>query len=301
MHRIPVHLNALRAFEAAGRLSSFSRAAQELRVSHSTVSHHVRGLEKALGVALFARRDRSVVLTDTGATLLPVLTKSFRAIATALNDLQPAARTTALRVTVTPSIANQWLVPNLRRFRAKYPGIDVQLSSSLDLADFGRDRFDIGIRAGAGDWPGFNSELLMPIHMTPLCSPGLLADGADLNDLESLRHYTLIHADVAVGSPIESEWRAWLLAAGADDVDCSGGLSFHDPGLALQAAVDGLGIAMGYVELARRELATGKLVAPFESRIAHPWSYYIVTADDRPDSEQASVFREWLRTEAGDA
>lgn len=298
MHRIGVHLNALRAFEAAGRLSSISRAAEELRVSHSTVSHHVKGLEKALGVDLFERRDRSVVLSQAGAALLPTLSESFDAIATALSAVKPATNTKGLRVTVTPSFANRWLVPNLRRFRADHSNIDVQLTSSLTLADLRRDNIDIGIRSGTGDWPGVESELLMPIHMTPLCSPTLIAENGPIDRPQSLGDLTLLHADVAGGSEIESEWRTWLQAAGADDVDYSGGLSLHDPGLALQAAVDGLGIAMGYVELAERDLASGRLVAPFEMQITHPWSYYIVTPKDKTDNRQASVFRQWIRKEA---
>lgn len=297
MHRIGVHLNALRAFEAAGRHSSISRAAEELRVSHSTVSHHVRGLEQALGVELFERRGRSVILTRNGTALLPILSESFDAIAAALNAVTPSVKSKALRVTVTPSFANKWLVPNLRRFRTEHSNIDVQLTSSLALADFRRDKIDIGIRSGAGDWPGVDSELIMPIHMTPLCSPALLAEHGDIDNPQSLRKFTLLHADVARGSGIESEWRAWLQAVGADDVNCGGGLSMHDPGLALQAAVDGLGIAMGYVELAQRELANGRLIAPFEMQIAHPWSYYVVTAKGKADNQKVSVFRNWLRKE----
>lgn len=298
MHRIGVHLNALRAFEAAGRLSSISRAAEELRVSHSTISHHVKGLENALGVQLFERRDRSVVLTETGAALLPVLSESFDAIAAALTAVKPAANTKALRVTVTPSFANRWLLPNLRRFRAEHSNIDVQLNSSLNLTDFRRDKIDIGIRSGTGDWPGVKAELLMPIHMTPLCSPALIAENGPIDSPQALAKYSLLHADVVAGGAMDSEWRAWLQAAGADNIDCSGGLSLHDPGLALQAAVDGLGIAMGYVELAERDLARGRLVAPFQMHVPHPWSYYVVTPSTKADNPQVSVFRTWLREEA---
>lgn len=297
MHRIGVHLNALRAFEAAGRLSSISRAANELRVSHSTISHHVKGLEQALGIDLFERRDRSVILTETGAALLPVLSESFDAIATALDTVTPSLKTKALRVTVTPSFANKWLVPNLRRFRLEHGDIDVQLTSSLTLTDFRREKLDIGIRSGSGDWPDVDAELLMRIHMTPLCSPALLTEHGNIDKPQSLQNFTLLHADVAKGIGIESEWHAWLQAMGAGEVDCSGGLSLHDPGLALQAAVDGLGVAMGYVELAQRELASGRLIAPFEKHIAHPWSYYVVTAKGKVDNRKVSVFKDWLRKE----
>ncbi len=296
MNRIGVHLNALRAFEAAGRLSSISRAAEELRVSHSTVSHHVKGLEEALSVQLFERRDRSVVLTDVGASLLPVLSESFDAIAAAINEIKPAAGSRSVRVTSTPSFANRWLVPNLRGFRTEHSKIDVQLSSSLSLSNLRREKLDIGIRAGTGNWPDVDAHLLMPIRMTPLCSPGLLAESGPLISPRDLQNMTLLHADVK-GAKIASEWRTWLQAAGAEDLDCSGGLSLFDPGLVLQAAVDGLGVAMGYLELAERDLASGRLVAPYDIRIRHPWSYYVVTPKNKSYSREVSVFLEWIQNE----
>jgi len=299
MHRIGVHLKALRAFEAAGRLSSISRAAEELRVSHSTVSHHVKGLEQALGVSLFERRDRSVVLTPEGAALLPVLSDSFVAIATALSELRPANTSQSLRVTVTPSFANRWLVPNLLGFRAEHDNIDVQVSPSLALTNFQREKIDIGIRAGNGNWPDVDAQWLMPIRMTPLCSPWLLTEKGPLKTPEALPKMTLLHADIVKSEEIKSEWGAWLHAAGATQVDFSGGLSLHDPGLVLQAAVDGLGIAMGYIELAGRDLASERLVAPFDLQITHPWSYYIVTPKNKPLSSQVRVFRDWIQREAG--
>ncbi len=298
MQRIGVHLNALRAFEAAGRLSSISRAAEELNVSHSTVSHHVKGLELALGVALFERRDRSVVLTDDGANLLPALSESFDAIAAALETIKPLNHSKSLRVTVTPSFANRWLVPMLRRFRTEFSDINVQLTPSLALLDFRKEKIDIGIRCGDGNWPDVDSELLMPIHMTPLCSPGLLDEQGSVNSPQDLHHLTLLHADIIDSSEIKSEWSTWLRAAGAAPVERSDGLSLHDPGLVLQAAVDGLGVAMGYVELAQRDLANGRLVAPFDLTITHPWSYYVVTPKRTTISDQVNVFRNWIKQEA---
>lgn len=297
MRRFGVHLNGLRAFEAAGRLSSFSLAAEELHVSHSTISHHVSSLEKALGVALFVRRNRRVVLTNAGETLLPVLKNSFDKISSTLEALKASKTESALRVTVTPSFANKWFVPRLRRFREAHPDIEVQLNPSLSLADFKRDRFDVGVRCGSGEWPGFKAELLMPIHMTPLCSPSLLKGRAGIESSKELCDFTLIHADVGHGIGIESEWREWLAAIGADDVDCKHSLSFHDPGLALDAAIDGLGIAMGYVELAADDLADGKLIQPFATEVQHPWSYYIVIPEDNVGDPQVKVFCDWLRAE----
>ena len=297
MPQFGVHLNALRAFEAAGRLSSFSRAGDELRVSHSTISHHVRGLEESLGVELFERRDRKVVLTAAGADLLPTLTRSFNAIADSLNTLRSDGPDDAVRVTVTPSFASKWLMPKLGRFHSGNSEIDVQLTSSLALDDFAGGKFNVGIRAGNGRWRGFKSEMLMPIRMTPLCSPVLLSDDLSLDNPDSLRDYTLLHADVGEGSIVQSEWSEWLKQIGASDIDCSGGLSFHDPGLALQAAIDGLGIAIGYLELARDDILAGRLVQPFEATITHPWSYYLITPSNQRSSREVQLFCQWLRSE----
>ncbi|MGI9270368.1 MAG: LysR substrate-binding domain-containing protein [Woeseiaceae bacterium] len=298
MHRIGVHLNALRAFEAAGRLSSISRAADELRVSHSTISHHVKGLEEALGVALFERRGKSVNLTETGAALLPVLSESFDAMSTALHAIHPAKDSTEVRVTVTPSFANRWLVPNLRQFRAQHENIDVQINSSLSLANLRSSNFDFGIRSGFGKWPGVTSRLLTPITMTPVCSPALIDEVGPIQAPQDLKKFTLLHADVANDSGIDSEWGAWLDAADGDGVKFDRGLSLYDPGLALQAAADGLGVAMGYVQLAQRELADGRLIAPLDLCIEHPWSYYVVTAKSRRPSAAAEAFMNWLFTES---
>jgi LysR family glycine cleavage system transcriptional activator len=299
MRRFSLHLNALRAFEAAARLSSFSRAAGELHVSHSTISHHVKGLEKSLGVDLFVRQNRSVVLTSSGEALLPVLRSSFDRISSTLETIRQSGDQAALKVTVTPSFANKWLVPHLRHFREAHPGIEVQLQSSLELADFNRDGLDLGVRTGWGEWPGLRSELLLPIHMTPLCNPSLLEGREGISSPDELHDFTLIHADVSPGIGIESEWREWLIAVGADKVDCSHGLSFHDPGLALHAAIDGLGIAMGYVELAAIDLAEGRLVQPFAAAVQHPWSYYIVIPEDNVGDLQTAIFCDWLRAEVG--
>jgi len=297
MRHFGLQLNALRAFEAAARLSSFSEAAKELHVSHSTISHHVKGLEKAIGVPLFLRRNRRVTLTTAGEVLLPVLSTSFDTISATLETLRENRQQSALRLTVTPSFANKWLVPRLRRFQAASPGVEVMLQSSLSLADFSRDKIDLGVRAGLGEWPGLKSELLMPIHMTPLCSPDLLEGSNGIETPEDLRDFTLIHADVSHDSGVESEWGEWLASVGLHGIDCSHGLSFHDPGLALQGAIDGLGIAMGYIELAAGDIAEGRLVRPFAAEVQHPWSYYVVIPQDNVADLQVEIFCDWLRTE----
>ncbi len=296
MRRFDIHLNALRAFEAAARLASFSKAAKELHVSHSTISHHITGLEKSLGRELFLRQNRRVILTNEAENLFRLLKCSFDDISSELEVLkQNVAKNKSLNVTVTPAFANKWLIPNLRSFREVHPDIEVRVHPSLEFIDFNQDKIDVGIRNGLGNWSGLESELLMPVHMTPLCAPSLLERFNGALNPQSLTELTLIHADVSSGTGIQSEWCEWLTKAGLDEIDCTHGLSFKDPSLALQAAIDGLGVAMGYVELAKDDLAKGKLVQPFELVVKHPWSYFIVIPEDNIGDNHTTLFCDWLR------
>ncbi|MEM8499209.1 MAG: transcriptional regulator GcvA [Pseudomonadota bacterium] len=297
MSRIGVHLNGLRAFEAAARLSSFSKAADELHISHSTVSHHIKGLEQSLGIDLFVRQNRRVVLTQAGRDLVPVLRESFENISRQLDQIKQGDKAPVLRVTVTPSFATKWLVPRLKKFREARPDIDLLVKPSLALSDYRQDRFDVGIRSGLGQWPRLKSELLMATHMSPLCSPDLIAESSALTAPIDVLQHTLLNADTGETAGTASEWHAWLDALGINEFGNPRQLSFEDPALALNAAVDGLGIAMGYVELAADDLAAGRLVQPFAAQIEHPWSYYIVTPEDDSASPLADVFCDWLRAE----
>jgi len=292
-----VHLKSLHAFEAAARHSSFSLAAKELHVTHSTISHHVKGLEKALGVKLFLRRNRRVVLTSSGEMLLPVLKHSFDRIAATLDTIKNGGKPEPLHITLTPSFANKWFIPRLHRFTEANEDIKVELKQALSSADFDKNLFDVGVRFGLGEWPGLQTELLLPIRMTPLCSPELLKSGAALHSPQDITQYPLIHADVDDESDVFSEWKTWMIAMGASDVDCSSGLSFQDPGLALNAARDGLGIAMGYLELASDDLVSGQLVRPFAAEVQHPWPYFLVVPEHKIDDPQVQIFCEWLRSE----
>jgi len=296
MRRFDIHLNALRAFEAAARLSSFSQAAEELHVSHSTISHHIKGLEKSLDKALFLRQNRRVILTKEAESLFHLLKNSFDDISSELAALKHSDdENKPLNVTVTPSFANKWLIPNLRSFRELHPDIEVQVHPTLEFSDFNQEGIDIGIRNGLGDWSGLKSELLMSVHMTPVCAASLIDGLNESVTPQLLNKLTLIHADVSSGTGIQSEWCEWLSKAEAPEVDCNHGLSFKDPSLALQAAIDGLGITMGYVELAADDLATGRLVQPFDLVVKHPWSYYIVIPEDNIEDEQTTLFCDWLR------
>jgi len=295
MNRRDLQLNALRAFEAAGRHLSFTRAAEELSVTHAAISHHVKALEDALGTALFERRNRRVVLTEAGQVLLPVMSESLDRVAETLDGLGTGPR--ALTVTLTPSFASRWLIPRLGRFRAKHPEIDVRLAPSLRFVDLAHEDCDMAVRCGDGNWPGLVVEHLLAITMTPVCSPALIAGPAPLRAPADLAHHTLIHADVGEAR-IGDEWRLWLDGAGVTGIEPTGGLALHDPAMALQAALDGLGVAVGYTVLAAADLATGRLVAPFAAAVDHDFTYYIVYPKTAATPPNIAAFRDWLVAEA---
>ena len=299
MNRRTLPLTSLRAFESAARQRSFSKAAEELSVTHSAVSHQIKQLEEQLGTTLFVRSNRGVRLTGAGETLLPVVGESFDRVAAALDGLIRPSRSGALKVTATPSFAAKWLVPRLSRWRGFHGDLGIHLVPTLRMLEFARSEADVGIRCGLPPWPGLQAELLLPVTMTPVCSPALLAAGAALSRPRDVLDHGLIHADVT-GHVLGEEWRTWLMAAGVRDFGDLAGLSFHDPGLAMQAAIDGLGIAIGYLELAGPDLAAGRLVRPFEVQVRHNFSYYLVYPAARQNEPGVSAFRHWIRREAAD-
>lgn len=294
MRRMP-SLNALRAFEAAARHESFSRAADELNVTHAAISHQVRGLEARLGVPLFVRHNRAVRLTEAGRGYLPVLREAFDRIAEATEELFAEEAHGPFCVSTTPAFAARWLVPRLGRFLAAHPEIDVHLKPSEALVDFARDDVDLAVRYGQGAWPGLRADRLMPVRFFPACSPALLARGAPLEKPDDLRFHTLIHV-MSVGRG-EDSWAYWLSVAGVLGLDVTRGLHLHDASLALQAAVDGEGVVLTIAPLAGLELAAGRLVKPFEIALPEAVAYYVVCPEGAADRPKVAVFRDWLLKE----
>lgn len=293
MRRGSLHFNSLRAFEAAARHLSFSRAADELSVTHSAVSHQVRLLEETLGAELFIRTNRGVALTEAGQTLLPVLAESFDRIANTLDGLIAAPSGDCLRITTTPTLAAKWLIPRLGDWRNAHAEIAIHLHPALAYLDLASGEADIAIRCGTPPWPGLVEDFVLPIHMTPVCSRSFLGDLGEAPRPEDLLGPTLIHADIT-GHDLGEEWRTWLRAAGVETAATLPGLSFHDPSLALQAAMDGLGIAMGYLELAAADIEAGRLVRPFPFAVAHHFSYYLVYEGARRKEPGIAAFRDWI-------
>ncbi len=290
-----LQLTALRAFEAAARHGSFSKAADELTVTHAAVSHQIRGLEDRLGRQLFVRTNRGVTLTEAGETLLPVLSGAFDCMAEALGTLSSQGVGGALQVTTTPAFASSWLIPRLGQAHEKF---DIQLQPTLEFVDVGGGAADVAIRCGVPPWDGIDAELLVPIHMTPVCSPAFIRAHGRLSVPDDSLGLPLLHAD-AGAHPLGEEWRLWLAACGVVPARPLGGQSFRDPGLGIQAALNGLGISMGYIELVEPELAAGRLVRPFDVAVRHPYSYYLATSSQGRADARIEEFRRWIRSEAG--
>ena len=286
-------LNALRAFEAAARHLSFTRAADELAVTQAAVSHQVKTLEEWLGLKLFQRENRTIYLTREGQTSLPAVRQALDTVAEATRRLVESDAQGPLTVSVLPSFAAKWLLPRLGAFRAANPEIDVLLSASNHLVDFERDDVDLGIRFGLGDYPGLRSDKLMDDEAAPLCSPKLLAGPQPLRRPQDLKHHTLLHDE----TPSLDDWGAWAAAAGVPELRTDAGPGFSDASMALEAAAAGEGVAMGRLSLARADLRSGRLVEPFGPRLPCRFAYYLVCARSQAERPKIKRFRQWLLAE----
>jgi LysR family glycine cleavage system transcriptional activator len=288
--RLPV-LSSLRAFEAAGRHLSFSRAADELLITQSAVSHHVRKLEEELGVSLFSRHARSVALTPEGKRYLASLTHAFDLMAAATEEIRASERRT-LRVSLLASFATHWLIPRLSGFTAAHPDIDLVLEPSIRPADLSVDPIDAAIRYGRGGWHGAQSQPFLGEQIFPVCSPALLEGGASLRRPQDLLGQTLLFSF----SKDPFEWQAWSELAGVD-VTQARHVMLHDYNIVLQAAVDGQGVAMGRRNLIADHLRKGTLVELFpDLRVAGGIGYWVVMPEAA--KPQARAFAQWLLGEA---
>ena len=285
-------LNALRAFEAAARHLSFTRAAGELHVTQAAVSHQVKALEEHLGRKLFRRLNRALLLTDDGQAYLPSISRAFTLLNDATNDLLTKQAPGPLTVSALPSFAARWLVPRLGRFRQIRPDIDLRIDPSAELSDFAGGDVDVGIRYGRGKYPGMRADWLMTEDIFPVCSPALLEGPHPLRDPRDLQHQVLLHDDG------HGDWRTWLLAAGVDRVDPARGPIFTDSSMLIQAAMAAQGVALARGVLAADELAAGRLVRPFTLSLSTEYAYYLVCPVNTAEQPKIAAFRDWLLDEA---
>jgi len=291
-------LNALRAFEAAGRHLSLTRAAEELNVTPAAVSHQIKALEAYLGVPLFHRRNRALLLTDAGQICLPGLRQGFEHLAEAVDAARGQIADRPLTVSVAPSFGAKWLVPRLDRFTAAHPGLDVRLDASTRLADPLREDIDVCIRYGPGNYPGLHVECLMAEEVVPVCSPALLKGPDGLRAPTDLCKHVLLHVDAPIGDNNLPDWPMWLAAAGVTNCDVSRGPRFTMASMAVQVAIAGQGVALAGSVLVADDIAAGHLVKPFELSFPTKFSYYVVCSPATAEQTRVVAFREWLRTEA---
>jgi LysR family glycine cleavage system transcriptional activator len=298
------YLNALRAFEASARHQSFAAAAEELNVTPAAVGQLVRSLEEVLGISLFTRGSSGrarLAATEAAHRALPDIRAGFARLTTGLERLKEASATGALVVTVSPAFAAKWLLPRIDRFQAAWPDTDVRLDTSLKLLDFVAQGIDVGVRYGAGRWPGLTAEKLMEEEIFPVCSPELLRPRR-LQKPADLAQETLIH-DLSVGSQDGfASWDAWLERAEVTTVPTKRGMRINNSAAVLQAAIDGHGVALARSVMARDDLAAGRLVRPFPKiTFASALAYYVVYRRESANLPRLVAFRNWLVEEASTA
>jgi len=289
-------LNALRAFEAAARHLSFTRAAEELHVTPGALSHQIRGLEETLGVLLFERRVRSIALTAAGSRLYPGLQTGFMQIREAVNTLDAVGRDRVLVVSTPPGFTAKWLAPRLHRFAIAYPDIDVRISSTMSMANFRTDGVDVALRnlaAGTAASPDLALEKLVGLSFVPVCSPKLIARHGRFATPSALTYVPLIHDDSRGGMP---GWPEWFEAAGVSGAEVERGHHFSSADLALDMVIEGAGVFLAHDVLAYDELRTGRLVIAYDFVMPSDRAYYFAFLE-KNDHPAIPAFREWLKAE----
>ena len=291
---------ALKAFEAAGRHLNFTRAAEELHVTPAAISHQIKEFEDQLGQRLIERTSRSMRLTPAGEILHAAVGEALDGLTRAQARMQRGRNSTRLKVSASTSIAAKWLVPRLDEYMKIATGAEIQLDVSDRVRDFVQDDIDLAIRFGNGHYPGFRADRLFDNTIFPVCSPALLKSKKPLQHPRDLLQHRLIHVEWSGQGVTWPNWRMWMLAAGVEDYNETGGLYLDNSGLALQAAVDGQGVALGDSSLVSDDLAAGLLVQPFALTIKGPpqFAYYLVSLNERQDDPLVRSFREWILDEA---
>jgi LysR family glycine cleavage system transcriptional activator len=294
------HLNALRAFEATARLGSYVRAADELAVTAAAVGQQVRMLEEHFGSALFERQGKKLVLTEAARAVLPDIKDAFDRLAQAANRLRETRHADLVTITLPRSFTAKWLIPRIEAFSMAHPEVDLRLDTTDRLVDLLRENIAVGIRYGIGRYPGLDATLLMADEVFPVCSPSLLTRMRKLREPDDLAHFKLIHDTTMESHTSFPTWTTWLKAAGARKVDARRGLRVNSPIMALQAAIDGQGVALARTVTAADDLREKRIIRPFRFACATNYSYYLLYPAGLPLSQAASAFCRWLKNEVRD-
>ena len=286
---------ALRALESAARHLNFTRAAEENNVTQSAISHQIRHLEELWGLKLFDRPSRGLVLTRNGQVLAPLILKFIFDLGTALEALSLDDKRTPLKVDMLQSFSIKWLVPRLGKFHDEHPEIDVWISTHDQLVDFSRGDVEVAIRLGHGDYPELASTLLLQEHVFPVCSPGFLEQYYILNEPADLLKVPLL---LRLGDPAHPNWEDWFEKANVNDTLPTEGTRFPDTNMALQAAMEGQGVALARSAHVGDDLKAGDLVRLFDIDYPSGVSYYLVCPEANKNQPKVAAFRKWLLTEA---
>lgn len=284
-------LNSLRAFEASARHLSYVKAADELSVTPAALSHQVKKLEEYLGLPLFRRQQRGLVLTDSGQSFATNLHDVFLNLDGAMEEVVNNDSRGTVTLTVAPAFAVLWLYPRLHKFNALHPDIDVQISTGLELADFQRDDFDAAIRLCIDEPVGLEAIKLFEETVTPMCSP---MEKNSLKSPSDLSKHVLLHnhsMDYDANAPT---WRRWLDAAGAEEVDAVHGTHFGLPDHGLQACMEGQGVVLGWRAISRQLVAAGRVVEPFDLILPLGSSFYLVYPEAHKNRSNIAAIRDWL-------
>ena len=288
-------LQAIRAFEAAARLLSFTRAAAELGMTQAAVSYQIKLLEERVGAPLFVRRPRQVALTQAGKRLAPAATEAFEMLSAAYASARTGVKDT-LAITTVQTFAANWLAQRLGSFQIAHPTLAVRLDTSHHFVDFAREEIDIAIRAGGGTWPGLTTHYLMRVDFTPMISPKLAASIGGVNEPADLLRLPII-------DPNDPWWAQWLIAAGvsAEALKNLAGSSMGTQSIIGGAAVAGQGVAMLTPAFFKSELADGRLVQPFDLVLDAGIGYWLAYPETRRNLPKIRAFRDWLLAEFGAA
>jgi LysR family glycine cleavage system transcriptional activator len=297
MRRLP-SLKSLQVFEAAARRLSFTKAGEELFVTPAAISLQIKQLENYLGVKLFHRMTRAVRLTEEAKAMLPLVTEGFDKLSEAVERLAKEDESGLLTVSSVPTFAAKWLLQRLPDFSRKYPDIDVRLDASLEPRSFERDGIDVSIRLGMGDYPDLHVARIFDEEVSPVCSPKLLASAKPLHTPEDLKGHRLLHVDwgsIAIQPP---DWNMWTKAAGVEDIDVDHGPRFTVENLAIEAAINGDGVALISHSAVVEDLKAGRLVRPFELVLRSDIGYWLVCPHTQMRRAKVRVFCDWLLAEA---
>lgn len=296
--RLP-SLDLLKAFEAAARLLSFTKAGEELHLTQSAVSRQMKELEGQLGVALFQRRHRALSLTDAGQALYPSVTQVLSTMRAATDRLRALSGRRMLSVTTTQSLASLWLIPRLGSFTRTHPDVDVRISADTRVLDLERDGLDIAIRHGPPSLAGPNAVKLFGERVFPVCSPKLLQDPKrPLREPADLRHHVLLQYDDPEGRHPWVHWRTWLEVERLTELRPAGSLLFSGYDQIIPAAIAGHGVALGRTPLVQGAIESGELVEPFERRADPARAYFAIMSTSSGGRPEVAEFVAWLRNEA---